>query len=280
MALILILYGCVDERSNSRGDRSQAPPDQSQSQSQSAQGSDLTGSNSAETDDPITDAALKVMAQLGYDTSKLTAYSTLLKGQSLQWLFKFSGDTGDVATLVIDETSLKPVMFFTGTKVGDIVPPSLRSGGDIPSQIAAALGLETQGYRRVTWLPGWNPTEHAEYRKYAMSGQLEIAVSQVSIFVPALNPIVINWSDSDLMPDLDIKVPRDKAIETAAAFLHVPETEPTHVDLIQFGINLLNPTAPKGAYVVWEVVMGGHVARVRVDDGSVTGGNEPLPPPL
>jgi hypothetical protein len=276
IAVALISSGCVAKQPKS--DQNQ----NTSAQSQSTQNPDLIGSKAV--NDPILSAAMKVMAQLGYDTAKLTFESTLMKGLTLQWMQKFSDADGDVATLVIDEASLKPVMFFTGRKVGDIVPPTLRTGQDIPSQIATALGLETLGFKRVTWLPGLNTTEHVEYRKYAMSGQLEIAVSQVTIMAPASpsDRIAINWRDRELMPGIDIKVPREDAISMAAAFLHVSKTEPTHVDLFQFETNPLNPTG-EGAYIVWEIVMGGKVARVRVDNGKVMSGTEttlPPPPPV
>jgi hypothetical protein len=194
----------------------------------------------------------------------------LQPGEQLIWQATVSDDSGKVATVTVDEASLKPLMFQTDTRIAAVGPEWLKTGDKIVDHIASVLGLSSKGYVSVTWQPGRDLSTSAEYRSYKKVGDYTISSSQIRITAPTPKdaPVLISWKETVLPADPGIKISRERAVALAAKAMGTTDTNALHVDLLE------RPTGPSPVtdiQIVWEVVIGKQIAYVKADDGTVVG---------
>ncbi len=220
--------------------------------------------NSGISIDPL---PIEMLVKLGYDESQLVVGDKeLLPGdERLVWNLVIEDAEGPLATAVIDEDRSLVEWLRFETPPDDSAPPVVRPGDDLPERVAGALGFADMGYKPMQEGIG----EHGvnEYRRYETSGDWEICVSRVSIYVkPDEKTLVsINWLEYQIPDEISVEIDRDEAIAIVAELFADTSFTPSRMELIlfQFGRSPILDIV-----LVWEVVTDMGTLRIRCDDGT------------
>ncbi|MCX6645067.1 MAG: hypothetical protein NTY09_01710 [bacterium] len=267
---VLTLTGCPASRSSEPGqentseglpsEESPAPPDSEVQAASDPVSEDRTAA--------VTEVAMGFLEKLGYDASTLEVTSLeLLPIEYLRvWGVKIGNDLGNVAEFHVNEDTLRlEELGFIYSREGIIAPENVSPDDDLPGLIAEAIGLGDKGYRLTKENGGQN-----EYRKYADWDEYQIAVSYFVIFVPPdeTATILLDFREGELHPPVVINIDRDAAISRAISYLgdSATGTEPSSVDLIQWGTWLSNGT---DFPVYWEFAFGQQVVHVNASNGAI-----------
>jgi len=221
----------------------------------------------ADTDQAVDNSALDFMEKLGFGRANLRISSRVLMPEksALRWKLIIEDNVGMFVQLIVNENTKRVVMFsLEGRSLIDL-PPTLQPGEGFPERIGSALGLESDGYKPIAWNKNFS---FREYRKYATMGKWEISVAKVIIFASAdpISPIMINFTDGELVANTEVLLDRETAISKAASFSGKSDIAPINVELTQ---QRHMPYGPTDFSIYWEVSYGDLTVHVKADDGSI-----------
>lgn len=210
---------------------------------------------------------IEMLVKLGYDESQLVVGNQeLLPGdERLVWNLVIENVEGPFATAVFDEDRSLVEWLRFDTPPDDTAPLDVRPGDDLPERVAGALGFSDMGYKPMQ--EGIGEQGINEYRRYEISGDLEICVSRISIYIrpDEKNLVSINWLEYEIPEDISVQIDREEAIAIVAELFGDSSFTPSGIELIlfQFGRSPIVDVV-----LVWEVVTGMGTLRIRCDDGA------------
>jgi len=129
-----------------------------------------------------------------------------------------------------------------------------------------ALGLDTSGYSRVTWLPSTGNS--FEYRLYDSRGDLDIVIGRCIIRTEGETGGLIGfeWYSDQLDDDIPIGYNREYAVKEAATWLGDPGMHADHIDLL---CSCINPKIKAPGRFCWEVVFDESVIMICSETGTI-----------
>lgn len=216
---------------------------------------------------PIGQLPIEMLVKLGYDESQLVVASKELlpSDERLVWNLVIDDVDGPFASAVFDEDRSLVEWLRFETPPDDTAPSVVRPGDDLPERVSEALGFDDMGYKPMQ--EGIGEQGVNEYRRYEISGDLEICVSRISIYIkPDEKKLVsINWLEYQIPEEVSVQIDRDEAIEIVAELLADSSFTPSRIELIlfQFGRSPIVDIV-----LVWEVVTDMGTLRIRSDDGA------------
>jgi len=276
-SVTVILSGCKDTRSNNRS-QTPGPAAIEDNSDIGSSGADATSeSQGSSSYDPETQI-IGILESLGYDRSYITFSSVEMEpGEAADmWRIMFDDGFGPLGAAYIADGADKPA-YIKFEHSSDLTSPELLQpdidpervvlpGEELPSRIAKALGLEEDGYTKLSWM---SKPDYVEYRKYASSGEYEVSTHQVGMFFDhrTTGLLAIHFSGTDLDPNLQVIIDMDTAIKAAVEGMGDSVQEVKHSELIQ----LASPSVNNGNPVVyWEITFGNGIAQlVNSVDGTI-----------